>query len=58
MIRQPTLYGISHDQHGADQYLDSRRSDLVHTAAGILDKHNLCRYEKKTGNFQVSLKSA
>jgi pre-mRNA-splicing helicase BRR2 len=53
MLRMPTLYGISHDQRSADQYLEKRRSDLVHTAACVLDKQNLIRYEKKTGNFQV-----
>ena len=53
MLRMPTLYGISHDQRAADQYLEGRRSDLVHTAATLLDKQNLIRYEKKTGNFQV-----
>lgn len=53
MMRSPALYGVSHDKLAEDQLLSSHRSDLVHTAASILDKHNLIRYDKKTGNFQV-----
>ena len=30
-----------------------RRADLVHSAAALLDKNNLIKYDKKTGNFQV-----
>ena len=53
MLRSPTLYGISHDQRASDKYLEKYRSDLIHTAALLLDKHNMIRYDKKTGNFQV-----
>ena len=53
MLRAPTLYGISHDMRSSDKYLDQRRSDLVHTGAMLLDKHNMIRYDKKTGSFQV-----
>jgi len=55
MLRSPSLYGISHDKLADDPYLEHYRCDLVHTAASILDKHNLIRYDKKTGNFQVGL---
>ncbi len=34
--------------------LEQRRIDLVHTAANILDKHNLIKYDRKTGNFQLT----
>lgn len=54
MLRSPTLYGISHDDLKGDPLLDQRRLDLVHTAALMLDKNNLVKYDKKTGNFQVS----
>uniref|UniRef100_A0A8C0J7N6 Activating signal cointegrator 1 complex subunit 3 n=1 Tax=Chelonoidis abingdonii TaxID=106734 RepID=A0A8C0J7N6_CHEAB len=37
-----------------DPLLDQRRLDLVHTAALMLDKNNLVKYDKKTGNFQVT----
>ena len=35
------------------QHLEKRRLDLIHTAATILDKSNLIKYDKKTGAFQV-----
>ncbi|KAK0677367.1 U520 helicase, partial [Pygoscelis papua] len=54
MLRSPTLYGISHDDLKGDPLLDQRRLDLVHTAALMLDKNNLVKYDKKTGNFQVT----
>jgi len=53
MLRHPTLYGISHDQMRDDPLLQQRRKDLVHSAALLLDKHNLIKYDKKTGAFQV-----
>ena len=57
MMRNPTLYGIGHDWKKDDPYLEKYRQSLVHTAATLLDKHNLCRYDKKTGNFQASSRS-
>ncbi|KFV65632.1 U5 small nuclear ribonucleoprotein 200 kDa helicase, partial [Dryobates pubescens] len=54
MLRSPALYGISHDDLKGDPLLDQRRLDLVHTAALMLDKNNLVKYDKKTGNFQVT----
>ena len=54
MLRSPTLYGVSHDLLRNDRLLEHHREDLIHTAASLLDKHNLIRYEKKSGNFQVN----
>uniref|UniRef100_A0A674I2U6 Activating signal cointegrator 1 complex subunit 3 n=1 Tax=Terrapene triunguis TaxID=2587831 RepID=A0A674I2U6_9SAUR len=54
MLRSPSLYGLSHDDLKGDPLLDQRRLDLVHTAALMLDKNNLVKYDKKTGNFQVT----
>ena len=48
MLRRPLLYGISVDQINADPYLEQRRVDLIHTAATVLDKHQLIRYDRKT----------
>ncbi len=31
-----------------------RRMDLAHTAATLLDKHNLIKYDRRTGQFQVT----
>uniref|UniRef100_A0A8C3QLE2 RNA helicase n=1 Tax=Cyanoderma ruficeps TaxID=181631 RepID=A0A8C3QLE2_9PASS len=53
MLRSPALYGIGHDDLKADPLLEQRRLDLVHTAALMLDKNNLVKYDKKTGNFQA-----
>eukprot|EP00118_Oscarella_pearsei_P003355 m.13994 g.13994 ORF g.13994 m.13994 type:complete len:2136 (+) comp25397_c0_seq1:78-6485(+) len=54
MLRAPTLYGVSYDEAEEDALLEKRRADLVHTAAVILDKNSLIRYDRKTGNFQVT----
>uniref|UniRef100_A0A1A8I724 U5 small nuclear ribonucleoprotein 200 kDa helicase n=1 Tax=Nothobranchius kuhntae TaxID=321403 RepID=A0A1A8I724_NOTKU len=54
MLRNPTLYGVSHDDRSSDPLLERRRTDLVHTAANILDKNSLIKYDKRTGSFQVT----
>eukprot|EP00049_Salpingoeca_infusionum_P013623 m.254457 g.254457 ORF g.254457 m.254457 type:complete len:2135 (+) comp15493_c9_seq1:187-6591(+) len=54
MLRNPTLYGISHDELENDRKLESVRASLIHSAALILDKANLMKYDKKSGNFQVT----
>ena len=54
MLRSPTLYGISFEEYEADPELDERRLDLAHTAATLLDKYNLIKYDRKTGEFQVT----
>uniref|UniRef100_A0A8B9LIR2 U5 small nuclear ribonucleoprotein 200 kDa helicase n=1 Tax=Astyanax mexicanus TaxID=7994 RepID=A0A8B9LIR2_ASTMX len=53
MLRNPTLYGVSHDERSTDPYLEQRRMDLVHTAATVLEKNNLVKYDKRSGSFQV-----
>lgn len=53
MLRNPTLYGVSHDDRSSDPLLERRRMDLVHTAASVLDKNSLIKYDKRTGSFQV-----
>lgn len=54
MLRNPALYGISHDEIEKDPLLEQRRADLIHSAASQLDKNNLVKYDKKSGNFQVT----
>jgi len=44
MLRHPTLYGVSHDSIKDDPLLHQRRKDLIHSAACLLDKHNLVKY--------------
>uniref|UniRef100_A0A3B3T1E4 U5 small nuclear ribonucleoprotein 200 kDa helicase n=1 Tax=Paramormyrops kingsleyae TaxID=1676925 RepID=A0A3B3T1E4_9TELE len=54
MLRNPTLYGVSHDDRALDPLLERRRLDLVHTAGCLLDKNSLVKYDKRTGSFQVT----
>ena len=42
------------DDLETDPLLEKRRADLIHTAASVLDKGNLIKYDRKTGAFQVS----
>ena len=36
-----------------DKRLLERRLDLAHSAAVLLDKNNLIKYDRRSGNFQV-----
>ncbi|KAK9269921.1 hypothetical protein L1049_025494 [Liquidambar formosana] len=54
MLRNPTLYGLSPDVLTRDITLEERRADLIHSAATILDKNNLVKYDRKSGYFQVT----
>jgi pre-mRNA-splicing helicase BRR2 len=54
MLRAPQLYGINQDDMESDPYLEQYRADLIHTAASVLDKCNLVKYDKKSGLFQVT----
>ena len=48
------MYCYLQDDLETDPLLEKRRADLIHTAASVLDKGNLIKYDKKTGAFQVS----
>ncbi|GJY73501.1 DExH-box ATP-dependent RNA helicase DExH12-like protein [Tanacetum coccineum] len=54
MVRNPTLYGLPGDILKTDPLIEERRADLVHTAATILDKNSLVKYDRKSGYFQVT----
>ncbi|KAL2331128.1 hypothetical protein Fmac_018709 [Flemingia macrophylla] len=54
MLRNPSLYGIAPDVLTRDILLEERRADLIHTAATILDRNNLVKYDRKSGYFQVT----
>ncbi|KAG7971339.1 hypothetical protein I3843_07G129200 [Carya illinoinensis] len=54
MVRNPTLYGLPADALTRDITLEERRADLIHSAATILDKNNLVKYDRKSGYFQVT----
>lgn len=55
MLRNPGMYGVSVDEAERDPSLLQRRLDLAHTAACTLDKHNLVKYDRKSGNFQITM---
>lgn len=48
------LYGVPKDVAETDRRLLDRRLDLAHSAAVLLDKHNLIKYDRRSGNFQVN----
>jgi pre-mRNA-splicing helicase BRR2 len=54
MLRNPTLYGISHDAIKEDPLLETHRLNLIYTAASILDKSNLVKFDRKSGQLQVT----
>eukprot|EP00878_Enallax_costatus_P009764 GHUV01010197.1.p1 GENE.GHUV01010197.1~~GHUV01010197.1.p1 ORF type:complete len:1043 (+),score=291.77 GHUV01010197.1:469-3129(+) len=54
MLRSPQLYGVPLGAVEGDPLLQQHRLDLAHSAALLLDKNNLIRYDRRTGNFQVT----
>ncbi|CAO1626159.1 unnamed protein product [Parajaminaea phylloscopi] len=51
MLRSPALYSVSPDYVEDDPYLEQKRADIIHSAAVILEKCGLLRYERKSGLF-------
>jgi len=51
MLHSPGLYGITED-YDDDVALEQRRVDLIHSAATVLEKCELIKYDKKTGRLQ------
>ena len=47
------LYGVPLDALDTDPRLHERRLDLAHSAASVLDKNNLIKYDRRSGNFQA-----
>lgn len=47
------LYGVPLDALDTDPRLRERRLDLAHSAASALDKNNLIKYDRRSGNFQA-----
>ena len=54
MLRNPSLYSITAAETSEDPLLVKRRTDLIHSAAVLLDKYNLIKYDKRSGSFQVT----
>src|SRR3984957_16978856 len=53
MIRSPGLYGVGAD-YEADETLEQMRVDLIHSAAIVLEKAGLVRYDQKAGKLQAT----
>lgn len=51
MLQTPVLYGIGVDYSDDDPHLIQKRADIAHTAAVMLEKCNLLKYDRKTGAF-------
>lgn len=52
MLRSPSIYGIDPMEIQHDPLLVQRRADLIHTAAMLLQKASMIKYEKRTGALQ------
>lgn len=52
MLRNPSIYGLDPHDMKSDPSLLSRRIDLVHTAATLLEKHGMVKYDRRSGYFQ------
>lgn len=51
MLRSPGLYSVGSDYEN-DEALEQKRVDLIHSAAVVLERAGLIKYEKKTGRLQ------
>ncbi|EIW74460.1 Sec63-domain-containing protein [Coniophora puteana RWD-64-598 SS2] len=52
MLREPGLYSVGVDYQEDDPGLIQKRADIIHTAAALLEKCHLLKYERSTGRFQ------
>ncbi|KAF7968038.1 hypothetical protein HWV62_32144 [Athelia sp. TMB] len=52
MLKTPSLYGISVDYQDDDGLLVQKRADIAHSAAVLLEKCHLIKYERASGRFQ------
>ena len=51
MLRSPGLYSVG-AEYEEDDALEQKRVDLVHSAATVLEKSSLIKYDKKSGKLQ------
>ncbi|KAG6370880.1 putative RNA helicase [Boletus reticuloceps] len=52
MLKSPGLYGVGVDYQEDDDGLIQKRADIVHSAAALLEKCHLVKYERSSGRFQ------
>ncbi len=53
MLRSPGLYSVGAEYEN-DEFLEQKRVDLVHSAATVLEKSSLVKYDKKSGKLQAT----
>ncbi|KAI1628248.1 Sec63 Brl domain-containing protein [Exophiala viscosa] len=53
MIRSPGLYSVGAD-YSNDESLEQKRVDLIHSAATVLERAGLVKYDKKSGKLQAT----
>lgn len=51
MLKSPSLYGVGVDYLEDDPLLIQKRADIVHSAAALLEKCNLLKYDRASGKF-------
>ncbi|KAJ9648356.1 Pre-mRNA-splicing helicase BRR2 [Coniosporium tulheliwenetii] len=51
MLRSPGLYSVG-AEYEDDEALEQKRVDLIHSAAVVLEKSNLVKYDKRSGKLQ------
>jgi pre-mRNA-splicing helicase BRR2 len=51
MLRSPGLYSVG-AEYEDDEALEQKRVDLIHSAAAVLKKSSLIKYDEKTGKMQ------
>ncbi|KAJ7632741.1 putative RNA helicase [Roridomyces roridus] len=52
MLKSPGLYGVGVDYQEDDLGLIQKRADIIHSAAVLLEKCQLLKYERSSGRFQ------
>jgi len=52
MLRSPHLYSVDPTTIESDATLEQRRVDLIHSAASVLERHNMIKYNRQAGTFQ------
>ena len=51
LLKSPALYYVSADYQEDDPSLIQKRADIIHSAAALLEKCNLVKYERASGRF-------
>jgi pre-mRNA-splicing helicase BRR2 len=52
MLKSPALYSVGADYMEDDGALVQKRADIAHSAAVLLEKCHLLKYERASGHFQ------